>query len=34
MNKKEIRPWLMIAGSFAAYWIFCLVLIAQNFITA
>jgi len=31
MDKKDIRALLLIAGSFVAYWTFCIVMIAQNF---
>jgi hypothetical protein len=31
MEKKDLRALWAISGSFIAYWIFCLVIIAQNF---
>jgi len=30
MNQKDIRALLLMAGSFVAYWIFCIVIIAQH----
>jgi len=34
MDKKEIRALYIIGGSFIAYWVFCLVVIAQNAVIA
>jgi len=31
MDKKDIRALSLMTGSFVAYWVFCVVMIAQNF---
>jgi len=32
MDKKDLRALFLMGGSFVAYWIFCIVAIAQNFV--
>ncbi len=31
MDKKDTRALLLMGGSFVAYWVFCIVMIVQNF---
>jgi len=31
MDKKDLRALFVMVGSFVAYWVFCLVVIAQSF---
>jgi len=32
MNNKDLRAVFVMGGSFIAYWIFCITIIAQSFV--